>query len=285
MNENKDCKIVQDLLPNYIEKLTNEETNKYIEEHLNECKECKDVLLEMQKELKISDQKRDRREVKYIKKFSNKMKILKIILLIILIIFGIHIGRNMIIISSLNNKANNYVSSSNYHKKTTNFNGDNLMIIDTYYKDGKTVTFLRRVTEKEINKISVYQSGDITNTYFETGDDKKAQLNQKDAFLVSNIFNYLESNNIFEILIRSVTTNIKTVNCNGKDCYLMTDYFSSDLLTSRNDSAYIDKETGLIIRMTMSGDSKDTVTDYTYEFDTVADDIFVEPDINEYKIQ
>ena len=38
MNENKDCKIVQDLLPNYIEKLTNEETNKYIEEHLNECK-------------------------------------------------------------------------------------------------------------------------------------------------------------------------------------------------------------------------------------------------------
>ena len=280
MNENKDCKIVQDLLPNYIEKLTNEETNKYIEEHLNECKECKDVLLEMQKELKISDQKRDRREVKYIKKFSNKMKILKI-----LIIFGIHIGRNMIIISSLNNKANNYVSSSNYHKKTTNFNGDNLMIIDTYYKDGKTVTFLRRVTEKEINKISVYQSGDITNTYFETGDDKKAQLNQKDAFLVSNIFNYLESNNIFEILIRSVTTNIKTVNCNGKDCYLMTDYFSSDLLTSRNDSAYIDKETGLIIRMTMSGDSKDTVTDYTYEFDTVTDDIFIEPDINEYKIQ
>ena len=285
MNENKDCKIVQDLLPNYIEKLTNEETNKYIEEHLNECKECKDVLLEMQKELKISDQKRDRREVKYIKKFSNKMKILKIILLIILIIFGIHIGRNMIILSSLNNKANNYVSSSNYHKKTTNFNGDNLMIIDTYYKDGKTVTFLRRVTEKEINKISVYQSGDITNTYFETGDDKKAQLNQKDAFLVSNIFNYLESNNIFEILIRSVTTNIKTVNCNGKDCYLMTDYFSSDLLTSRNDSAYIDKETGLIIRMTMSGDSKDTVTDYAYEFDTVTDDIFIEPDISEYKIQ
>ena len=83
MKEERDCKIVQDLLPNYIEKLTNEETNKYIEEHLNECKECKDVLLEMQKELKMSDPKRDRREVKYIKKFSNKMKILKIILLII----------------------------------------------------------------------------------------------------------------------------------------------------------------------------------------------------------
>ena len=32
MRENKECKIVQDLLPNYIEKLTNEETNQFIEE-------------------------------------------------------------------------------------------------------------------------------------------------------------------------------------------------------------------------------------------------------------
>ena len=30
MDKKRDCKIVQDLLPSYIEKLTNEETNKYI---------------------------------------------------------------------------------------------------------------------------------------------------------------------------------------------------------------------------------------------------------------
>ena len=30
MKEKKDCKIVQDLLPNYNENLTNEETNKFI---------------------------------------------------------------------------------------------------------------------------------------------------------------------------------------------------------------------------------------------------------------
>ena len=34
--ENK-CKIVTDLLPNYIENLTSEDTNKFIEEHLNSC--------------------------------------------------------------------------------------------------------------------------------------------------------------------------------------------------------------------------------------------------------
>ncbi len=285
MKEIKDCKIVQDLLPSYIESLTNEETNKYIEEHLKECDGCKKILENMQKELKINSEKRDEREVKYIKKFSKKMRILKIILLAILIIFVINTGRNMIIISNLNNKADNHTKYSNYHKKTTNFTGDGLVIIDTYYKDGKTATFLRRVKEEQTNKISAYQSGEITNMYYQTGDDKKVQLNQKNAFLATNIFNYLESNNILEILVRSVTTNIKTVNCNGKDCYLITDYFSSNILMSKNDGAYIDKETGLIIRMTMSGDSTDTVTDYAYEFDTVTDDIFIEPDISEYKIQ
>ena len=37
IKEKRDCKVVQDLIPNYVEKLTNEETNKYIEEHLESC--------------------------------------------------------------------------------------------------------------------------------------------------------------------------------------------------------------------------------------------------------
>ena len=43
MKEKNDCKIVQDLLPNYIDKLTSKETNAYIEEHINGCKECKKI--------------------------------------------------------------------------------------------------------------------------------------------------------------------------------------------------------------------------------------------------
>ena len=35
MKEKKECKVVQDLLPNYIEGLTTKETNEFIEEHLN----------------------------------------------------------------------------------------------------------------------------------------------------------------------------------------------------------------------------------------------------------
>ena len=38
---NKDCKIVKDLLPGYIDKITSEETNKFIEENLKEWEEIK----------------------------------------------------------------------------------------------------------------------------------------------------------------------------------------------------------------------------------------------------
>ena len=72
MKEKRDCKIIQDLLPNYIEKLTNEETNLFIEEHLKECTECQHIFENMQKELKVNTEKRDEREVKYIKKYNNR---------------------------------------------------------------------------------------------------------------------------------------------------------------------------------------------------------------------
>lgn len=286
MEEKRNCKIVQDLLPNYIEKLTNEETNKFVEEHLNECNNCKQILSNMEKDLKLNIKKKDNREVKYIKKYSNKMKILKIILLVIIALFLIRTARNFIIISSLSNKANTYVSSTNYHKKTTNFYDDTLTIADSYYKDGKTVTFLTRITPDISNKVLIYKNGEKTNMYFETNNEKKtAQLDQENDSLTINIVNYLDTNNsLFATLLGSITSNIKTVNCNGKDCYLITNFLSSNLLISKNDGTYIDKETGLMVRSTMSGGSTDTVVDYIHEFNTVSDDIFIEPDISEYEI-
>lgn len=86
MKEKKDCKIVQDLLPNYIENLTNKETNNFIEEHLKECNGCQNILDSMKKELQVNNVKQDEREVKYIKKFSSKLKILKATIVLVLVI-------------------------------------------------------------------------------------------------------------------------------------------------------------------------------------------------------
>ena len=70
MNEKNNCKIVQDLLPNYMEGLTDKETNEFIEQHLKKCKDCKKVyesLKEKPKNLEISE---NGKKVDYFKKYK-----------------------------------------------------------------------------------------------------------------------------------------------------------------------------------------------------------------------
>ena len=76
----KECKIVQDLLPNYIEKVTNDETNEFIGEHLKGCQECNNIYNSMKKNLKV-EQLDTSGEINYMKKFKNKMKVLKLIII------------------------------------------------------------------------------------------------------------------------------------------------------------------------------------------------------------
>lgn len=284
MNEKGICKIVQDLLPNYIEQLTNEESNNFIQEHLKECKECKRIFEDMQKDLSVDTKENEITKVNYIKKYNRKLKSLKIILLIILAIFLIRTGRNMIIMAELANKANEHISSKNYRKISTSYQGDTLSIIDYYFKDGKYVMIMNRLTKNETNKIIAYNNGKTINTYYETGDKKIAKLNAGGLIGV-NIINYFESDNILSFIIRSITTNIKNVECNGKECYLVNDNLLGEV-------TYIDKETGLIVRnntgVYTNQETKSTTNglqDIRYEFGTVTDEIFIEPNINEYELK
>lgn len=80
------CKIVEDLLPNYIEKMTSTETNEIIEEHIEECQLCKDKLNNMKSEVVLDEV--DDREINYLKtiKRKNRIKILIVALIAIAII-------------------------------------------------------------------------------------------------------------------------------------------------------------------------------------------------------
>lgn len=40
----KECEIVKDLFPNYIENRINDTTKEYVEEHIKSCKSCADIL-------------------------------------------------------------------------------------------------------------------------------------------------------------------------------------------------------------------------------------------------
>ena len=89
-SNNRDCKIVQDLLPNYIENLTDEVTNEYIEEHIATCAECAQVLKDMNGDLKL-EQINQEHEIKYLKGIRRRVRriILAVTIAIILIAGGV----------------------------------------------------------------------------------------------------------------------------------------------------------------------------------------------------
>lgn len=85
----KDCKIVQDLLPNYVEDLTDEVTNEYIKEHIETCMECRNALENVNTEIEVEELNQDR-EIQYLKKVRNKVRrtIMTAVLFVIMIASG-----------------------------------------------------------------------------------------------------------------------------------------------------------------------------------------------------
>ena len=84
----KNCKLVKDLLPSYIDDVTSKETKEFIEEHLKECKDCKKHLDEMNSELD-KEKVKDIETVKEIKKYKRKIFTLKfLVIAVVLIIVG-----------------------------------------------------------------------------------------------------------------------------------------------------------------------------------------------------
>lgn len=289
MREKRDCKIVQDLLPNYIENLTNEETNCFIEEHLKQCEECKKMHENMKKELEIDTTKRDKREVKYIKKFSNKLKILKMILLVILIAFVGVISYKIIVIKSMQGKMENYKDITNFHITKTSYGFQQVVVQEIFHKDGNYLVHNKNINE-ENQKREIYSTKN-GNHYFTTGDDKIAILNSEPVNAPEEVFNHLESENFGEFITGIFSSHISSVKCNDKDCYKIDNFITSKLaFPEQGFCVYIDKETGLVVRVEEGTRSNETggfytqVSDYKYEFNTVTDEDLKEPDISQYKI-
>ena len=270
MKEKVECKLIQDLLPNYIEKLTNEETNKYIEEHLKECVECKTMLENMQSNIQVKNPKREEREVKYIKKFNKKFKLLRNILLIIVVLFIIIVGRKTFILTSLENKSQEYQNSQNYYLKLESYVEGKMTITEAFYKQEillvKITTYSKDLGE--INQI-LYKSGEEKFSLIDNGETKVFQelgdISVRPVAFTSEFF--------FENLYTAITTSIDKIELNGRECYMIRD---------GNTEKFIDVNTGLAIKMI---DNKNNRTiDYKYESGVVKDNDVKRPDTTGYKI-
>ena len=289
MDKKKECKIVQDLLPNYIDKLTNEETNTFIEEHLKECDNCNKILADMQKNIELDTSKNNKKEVKYMKKYKTRMFVLKSIILLIVLIFVVIIGRKVIIISDLQSKANEYVNSKNYHRIIYTYDKDETAKLEVFVLGDKKRVIRTMMIGNEKNVTEMFFDGTKTNIYIEKGDKKIAQLNQE-LIIAESLYNALYTENLAYTVFASIPATVNNKEFNGEECYYITNFNS--LYNESKDGIYIDKETGLVLRSvtrteTMTyGDKFILPTiDYVYEFNTVTEEDFIEPDISEYDVQ
>ena len=273
----KNCKIVQDLLPNYIEKLTNEETNQFIEKHLSQCEECKEKLKSMQEEINVNKNESELKQVKYIKKYSNKMKLLKTILSVIVILYLLFVARNAIIITSLSIRANSIINKDNYYVKEIAYFGDSLNTLE-YYKKGNDHLAIRDIKTKDMSngKLIHYKKGDEVIEIFET-DGKKYQNVILDSNRNAMDYYIFPIVNIGENLKLVFITGIETRKCNGKECYL---------IKANDVQRYYDKETGILVRVI--GDDIEnnsfgysTVGDWDYKFNVVKDSDIQRPDMTD----
>lgn len=307
MENNKDrreCKIIQDLLPSYIENLTTKETKVYIEEHLEKCQSCKQVLERMKQEFNLNITKKDNREVKYIKKFNKKINILKLIISLILVVFIILTARKVIIISSLSKNAENTINTSNYHtvtysyyledySKTEVFSlGDKKKIITTQRKDNgiNKITIFARKNESSSENDKKY----IANIYREVKDEKDGKiekvvnLNQEIEIFV-NPQNVTKTENYLQLFVYSILSSVKDTTFNGEECYYISNFKSVN--NNLEEGMYVNKSTGLPIS-SIAYEYKNPdgtrgrvpTSDYIYEFNVVKEEEFVEPNIDEYKV-
>ena len=82
----KECEIIKDLLPNYIDKLTSRETNEFIEEHIKTCENCKKIYNTMKAEFYYTQEKEETESINFFKKHKKKLNILRTLVVILLVI-------------------------------------------------------------------------------------------------------------------------------------------------------------------------------------------------------
>lgn len=131
---NRDCKIVRDLLPNYIENLTDEVTNEYINEHIAKCPECEQALRDMNGEIKLEVINQDK-EIKYLKKVRRRVKqTIAIVSLIIIIVASCIVGyvynKSKIQVNNYTFMRASYITENEKGTKDGNLYGTLIAVID-----------------------------------------------------------------------------------------------------------------------------------------------------------
>lgn len=298
-----ECKIVKDLLPNYVENLTSKETKEFVEEHIETCKDCKEILKMLKGERNKENQEQkneEEQEFKHLKKYNRKMRILKItasiLALIILVMWGImiimHIKRQIAyekgkypyeIITQAENKLEELIKESNLEiieeRKFRYKDGENRSRNIYKYKDNKISEEYRRYIKDSESTSLEYKNYGIAsekgtemiqiteNISFEETDNMFYYISSDIRYTDSRKDSYIDPFNRFDVLDCS-SLKVREEKYKDKDCYVIS--LEEDEV---HDEIWIEKETYIILRKIIStGDDYYDESDFTWNIGIVTDE-------------
>ena len=314
------CDIVKDLLPNYVEDLVSKQTKDYIEDHINNCKQCKhdlEIMLEDKNSNMENERKEEQFEFKNLKQIRRKMLMLRIfsaafIILITIMILSFvlkYIQFNSIV-NNLKDKKEELISLDNYSIYTTSHhinyktNTEDFYYDEYYFKDGKYKTITKSYGINRWRLDGTNGNDEVGISYGEVGNNEQIVISNEENKIInfttnSNIFSKIDtlynSYNSFSFVFKDINNiavlkfafllknDIQTARFNGKDCYVIrveTKEYYKEI--------WIDKENLLPIRVVQDifGQLYDEKT-ITFYKDNVEDKdvIFNKEQYSEYSIE
>ncbi len=286
------CKIVQDLLPNYMEKITSDETNQFVEKHLEQCEECTRIYNNMKSNLEVPTENIDK-GVDYMKKFNKEVKHLKFwkkILIVIALIIGILAGIVLYRYSVLTKMYNLYEKGS---KEITNIHciqefsdAGSTTITEAWRKDNLEIEKLTKVgTEYELR---VWLDRKTNEEYFIIENEKKYQKTGLPMISIPAMSTF--ANPGIEYRLKDAinpTISIKSIEYEGKDCYQIKQDIEG---LSFDREVIYEKQTGFPLYVSTEGSKSEGDTTwsqreikYKYEINAVTDEDVAKPDFTEYE--
>lgn len=219
------------------------------------------------------------------KKIMKKVvKIGLIIVFIIFILFVMNTIRKLIIIKGLQKNVSQYTASTNYHiKSMSNQENGIILTLNSYRKDNKKLFIIERIENGKTNvKIATYDNGKEKHTFFETPESKKASLDSH-VIMVMNVYDYFGNQSNMQLICSCIGSKVENAEYKGKECYRIGSFPGAVSLSDANSdvsAVYIEKNTGLVLKTNFG-----TIdSEREYEFGTVQDEIFEEPDISQYEL-
>lgn len=255
---NKDCEIIKDLLPLYVDDVCSTGTKELVEKHLKNCNECQKILKNMEKD----EHNINSDEKESIKSFNNKIKRNKtkaVVISLIIFVIGMLLIKyiySCILFNHIINKAHKFSDIDNmYIQKMENSLSGEIFVTKEYYKNGKFKEVHESYTKDKITtiytKYTSVGSDEVVIIYPDNRViiEKELQIMNRESmlknipFINNNGIGFRTITPVF-LSMKSKKFNVGTYSNENKKCYILQDKF--DIGT--NWEIWLDKETGLPLK-------------------------------------